>query len=72
MDELMEELNPESLIREVYFRFGEGEPVKFAYTTGNNFSLVLEDGAEEPSVTFSDGKGNEFTIFIKRQDGIQP
>ena len=71
MDELMEDLNPESLVREVYFQFKDGEPVKFANTIGNNFSLVLEDGAEEPSVTFSDGKGNEFTIFIKRRDGIQ-
>ena len=68
----MEDITPESLVREVCFRFGDEEPIKFAYTMGNEFSLVLEDGAEEPSVTFSDGKGKEFTIFIKRKDGIQP
>lgn len=69
LDELMEDFLP--LIREVYFQFGDDEPIQFAHTTGDEFSLTLKDGAEEPTVIFSDGKGNSFTMFIKKRDGIQ-
>jgi hypothetical protein len=65
----MEEFKP--LIREVYFKFGDDEPIKFAHTTGDEFSLTLKDGAEEPTVVFSDGKGNLFTMFIKKRDELQ-
>lgn len=72
-DELMEdpspEISPES-VHDIYFQFGEDEPIHFAYTVGDQFSLTLQAvETNEPAVTFSDGKGNSFKIFM-RKNGI--
>ena len=76
-DDLMEDLK-EPEVHEVYFQFGNDEPIKFAYVAGDesdntSFSLTLKAGSvEEPGVTFSDGKGNEFKLFMKKStDGAQ-
>jgi hypothetical protein len=60
-------------IHEVFFQFGEDEPIKFAYVAGGEFSLTLAAvETENPQVVFSDGKGNEFKLFLKKsEDGIQ-
>lgn len=62
-DELMDEIE----FHEVFFQFGEDEPIKFAYVAGGQFSLTLKSvDVEDPSVEFSDGKGNTFKIFLKK------
>ena len=76
-DELMDDLAvPE--IHEVYFQFNDDEPIKFAYVTKSEnedakFSLTLQAGlgSDDPGITFSDGKGREFKMFMKKsEDGI--
>lgn len=77
-DDLMDDLAiPE--IHEVYFQFGDEEPIKFAYVTKSDdedakFSLSLQAsiGVDDPAITFSDGKGKEFKLFMKKsEDGVQ-
>ena len=61
----------ETDLHEVFFQFNEEEPIKIAYVAGGEFSLTLRNGeTENPSIVFSDGKGKEFKIFMKK-DGIQ-
>ena len=76
-DDLMEDLkNPE--LHEVYFQFDNDEPVKFATVAGDKsedvkFSLTLKaTETDEPRVTFSDGNGKSFKLYMKQlTDGIQ-
>lgn len=65
MDEL---LPPERVeYHEAYFQFGEDEPICFAYAV-DEFSLTLSPEKHEmPTVVFSDGRGNEFKIFLKKR-----
>jgi hypothetical protein len=59
----------EMSIHEVFFQFGEDEPIKFAYVAGGEFSLTLAAvETENPQVIFNDGKGNEFKLFLKKSD----
>ena len=60
------------IVHEAYFQFGENEPIKLAYVAGGEFSITLKaTEVGDPEVVFSDGKGNEFKLFLKRlKDGI--
>jgi hypothetical protein len=60
-------------VHEVFFQFDNDEPVKMAYVTGGEFSLTLRAVETSiPTISFSDGKGKEFKIFLKNSDdGIQ-
>lgn len=53
---------------DVFFQFGEGEPVKFATTyDGNHFSLTLNANKHEcPEVNFTDGNGNHFKLYMQK------
>ena len=63
------ELNDELQIPEVheaYFQFDNEEPVRFAFVAGGEFSLTLRAvETDNPTISFSDGKGKEFKIFLK-------
>jgi hypothetical protein len=67
----IDELN-EPVIYEVHFQFNDDESVNFAHVTNNEnedakFSLTLKaENTLEPSVMFSDGKGNKFKLFMKK------
>lgn len=70
-DELMDELpHPENTSTyEAFFQFGEeGESVKFATVQGGHtFSITLDGSAtESPEVSFFDGKGNVFKLFLSK------
>jgi hypothetical protein len=70
--ELTDELQiPE--VHEAFFQFNDDEPVRFAFVAGGEFSLTLRAvETNTPSVTFTDGKGKEFKIFLKvSEDGVQ-
>lgn len=69
--ELTDELQiPE--VHEVYFQFDNDEPIRFAFVAGGEFSLTLRSVENEnPTVSFSNGNGKEFKIFLKpAEDGI--
>jgi hypothetical protein len=59
-------------VREVFFQFDDDQPVKFAYVAGDEFSLkLIAIETSNPTISFSDGKGKEFKIFLKDSgDGI--
>ena len=67
-DELMDDI----LVHEVYFQFDEGEPIRFAFVAGGEFSLTLKTTyTDNPEVEFTDGKGKSFKIFLKQtENGI--
>jgi hypothetical protein len=71
MDELMDDLSDQSENRiayhEVFFQFGEDEPICFAYAEHGDFSIILNaELTEEPAIVFNDGKGKEFKLFLKK------
>ncbi len=71
MDELMDDLSELSenqiTYHEVFFQFGEEEPVCFAYAEHGDFSIILNtELTEQPTIVFNDGKGKEFKIFLKK------
>jgi hypothetical protein len=71
MDELMDDLSELSenqiTYHEVFFQFGEEEPVCFAYSEHGDFSIILNaELTEQPTIVFNDGKGKEFKIFLKK------
>ena len=62
-------------IHEVFFQFNDEDPVKFAYVAGDGddlqFSLVIKPSEnEESSVIFTDGKGNEFKLFMRKENEL--
>lgn len=73
-DDLMDDLKVPD-VHEVFFQFDNDEPVKFAYVAGDDpettqFSLTLKPTSlNEPSIVFTDGKGKEFKLFMKK-DGV--
>ena len=68
MDELMEELIPSENLNNAFFRFNEDEPIQFAVVESELVLRVVSSPEEpEPTVTFSDGKGNQFSIFLQKR-----
>jgi len=62
-DELMDEV----VVHEAYFQFDEGEPIRFAFVAGGEFSLTLKaTSVDNPEVEFTDGRGKSFKIFLKQ------
>lgn len=62
-DEFMEEWD----VREVLFQFDNEDPILFARCLGENFSLTLSsESTDEPTIVFSNGKGKEFKIFLRK------
>ena len=72
-DELMNEPNIVPVVHEVYFQFDDDEPIKLAYLVDEDeFSLTLKAIDEnDPMITFSNGKGKEFKLFLKKDNGLQ-
>jgi hypothetical protein len=74
-DELMMPVEEEKVLTlskpesyDVFFQFGENDPVKFATTyEGNHFSLTLNaEKSNCPEVNFTDGNGNHFKLFMQK------
>lgn len=58
-----------SEIYEVFFQFGHDEPIKFAQSSGNEFSIKLVSvETDNPTIVFSDGNGKEFKLFLKKNE----
>ena len=62
-----------SQIKSAYFQFNEDDPIHFAHVLDGELviRLIAED-VDDPQITFSDGKGNQFSIFLKKDDELQP
>ena len=64
LDDLEDDIFPE--IHEVFFQFDEEEPIKFAYSVGREYSIrLIMTETDTPTVSFTDGRGKEFKIFMK-------
>jgi hypothetical protein len=71
MDELMDDppsVSEDSITyHEAFFQFGDEDPICFAYAEHGEFSIILNaEMTEEPAIIFSDGKGKEFKLFLKK------
>ncbi len=63
---IMDDLD-EIEVHDVLFQFDDEEPVKIAYVAGGKFSLTLATAeTETPEIVFSNGKGKEFKIFLRK------
>jgi hypothetical protein len=72
MDELMEDLpsfEERSQIKSAYFQFDGDDPIHFAHVLDGELviRLIAED-VENPQITFSDGNGKQFSIFLKNDE----
>jgi hypothetical protein len=58
----------EDQVYEVFFQFGEEDPIKMAYSLDGEFSITMiaSKETEAPQIIFTDGKGKEFKIFMKK------
>ncbi len=71
MEEESQFLNKEE-INEAFFQFNDDEPIQFAQVIGKEltFRLIAEE-TSNPTMTFNDGKGNQFSIFLRKRDELQ-
>ena len=54
---------------EVRFQFNDDESYQVTFSSDPKFFLVLDGSQTEmPEVTFSNGKGDEFKLFMKKID----
>jgi hypothetical protein len=72
MDELMEDLpsfEERSQIKSAYFQVDGDDPIHFAHVLDGELviRLIAED-VENPQITFSDGNGKQFSIFLKNDE----
>lgn len=72
MENLSNDELDEIQVHEVFFQFDDEEPVRIAFVAGGEFSLtLLTTETENPEIVFSNGKGKEFKLFLKKStDGI--
>lgn len=76
MDELMEDLSSStgrSQIKSAYFQFDEDDPIHFAHVLDGELVIrLIAEEVDDPQIIFSDGKGKQFSIFLKKDDELQP
>ena len=64
----MEDLSFEENLNQAFFQFNEEEPIQFALVDSDLvLRLVITEEEPNPAVIFSDGKGNQFSIFLKKR-----
>lgn len=61
------DLHYDEPIREAFFQFDGGEPVKFANVVGNVLTICLGEPSgtvENATIEFTDGEGRTFRMYL--------